>query len=212
MIHTLSRLAFLIAIFCALLLGSTVLIGATQPASAHPSLFSFNPCELPCIFDVTPGETLRNDAMMALERQQLSYSFLSETQSASFTVRESRTTRSTLSLLNFGDRGGMAVSAMHVYQNSTGNDLGYLSDFLLHGYQPTRVLTRCQNAQRVYIAFEQPLLLQIMVDEQLRPNAQVMMVASADTGNTVIPIGGFACESEARWQGFAPLWKYQAPS
>ena len=212
MISTLSRLTLSLAAFCAILLGVTLLVGTALPASAHASLFSINPCSLPCIFGVTPGKTLRNDAMVALERQQLSYSFLSETQSASFTVRESRTSRSTLSLLNFGSRGGMSVRALHVYQNGTGNDLGYLSDFLLDGYRPVRVLTHCQNAQRVYVTFEQPLLLQVIVRDQLRPDAQVMMVASADTGEGVTPIGGFACETESRWRGFASLWKYQAPS
>ena len=209
MIPTLSRITLSLTTFCAVLLGSTMFIGTALPTAAHASLFTSNPCALPCIFDVTPGETLRNDAMMALERQQLSYSFLSETQSASFTTRESRTSRSTLSLLNFGSRGGMSVRALHVYQMGAGNELGYLSDFLLDGYRPNRVLTNCQNAERVYVAFEQPLLLQIVVGEQLRPEDQVMMVASADNDDGVTPLGGFACETESRWMGFASLWKYQ---
>ncbi|MEP7291077.1 MAG: hypothetical protein ABI835_04805 [Chloroflexota bacterium] len=209
---TLTRLSLTATLLCALLLGAALLAGATMPMPAHASLFTVNSCTLPCVFDVTPGVTLRNDAMVALERLGLSYSFLSETQSASFTIRESRNMHSTLSLLNFGGRGGITVQALQVYQREAGNELGFLSDFLLAGYHPTRVLSDCQNAQRIYVVFEQPLLLQLAISDQLKPGNQVMMAASASIGAPITPIGGFACATETPWMGFASLWKYQAPS
>ncbi len=190
-----------------------LLLGASLPANAHASLFSANPCPLPCVFGVTPGVTLRNEAMMTLEQQGMSYSFLSQNQSASFTTRENRTApQSTLTLLNFGAAGDMRVTATFLYQMAAGNELGVLSDFLLAGYQPTRVYANCQNAQRLYSVFEQLLMVQVALEDRIEAGNPVMMVASARDAASLTPVGGFACATVSAWQGFAPLWKYQALS
>lgn len=212
MTFMLTRLALSLATGFAAALILILLLGAARPAAARTSIFTANPCALPCIFGVTPGVTLRNDAMVALEQQGMSYSFLSQNQSASFITRESRTSRSTLTLLNFGAAGDMRVTAAYLYQMAAGNELGVLSDFLLAGYQPRRVYANCQSAQRLYIAFEQPLIVQIASNNQIKPNVPVMMVASSRGDQPLEPVGGFACETESEWIGFAPLWKYQPHS
>lgn len=207
-----ARLALSIICTSILLLGLALRIGISTPASAHTSLLTRNSCELPCVFDIIPGVTLRNDAMLTLERQQLSYSFLSQNQPASFTTRESRNSRSTLALLNFGSQGDMRVGAVHVYQMGDGNELGILSDYLLADYQPTRVLANCQNVQRVYLMFDAPLLLLLEVEQRLLPDTPVRMVASASGQDAVTPVGGYACATDHAWSGFAALWVYQSVS
>jgi hypothetical protein len=208
-----ARLTFSLVTLTSLFLGVTLTLSSTLLNTAHTSLFTANSCTLPCLFGVTPGVTLRNDAMMILERQGLSYSFLSQNQSASFTTRENRSVpQSTLTLLNFGAAGDMRVTATYLYQMTAGNDLGILSDFLLASYQPIRVFSNCQSIQRIYIVFEQQVMVQIAFDHQLKLDDQVMMVASARDDEALRPVGGFACETVSDWLGFAPLWKYQACS
>jgi hypothetical protein len=103
------------------------------------------------------------------------------------------------------------VRAIHLYQMASARELGVLSDFLLAGYRPGRILSNCQNEQRIFVLFEnQPLMVQVVVEDQLRPEAAVMRVSSASAADDLTPVGGFACAVETPWMGFAPTWKYQS--
>src|SRR5664279_4899539 len=150
MTSIIARAVLSITLLCCAFLGIMLLIGALIPMPFRASLLTSNPCALPCIYNVTLGVTTRNDARSAFEHALIPSSLLNPGL-PSFAVPRSNGTRPLLALLDFGSPDGAIVRSVLLYQMEGGRELGALSDFLLAGYQPNRVLSACANTQSIVI-------------------------------------------------------------
>lgn len=185
-------------------------ISAVPP---HVSLLTSNTCTLPCIFGVTPGSSVRDDAMIAFQRAAVSYSYYNPV-GRTYPTHESTHPVMFMAYMYFGDPFIGDVRTLQLFQTAGTRSLGYLGDFLLAGYQPARVLTACQDDKYALILLNgQDWFLQVKLDPVIRPDAAVSLIStSSDSAVMARSMDNFGCATESVWMGFAPQWKYRAVS
>lgn len=208
MLSLLTRLLLPLSLLCAALLTVAMLSGRLMPLPEHASLLTNNSCSLPCVFGVVPRITSRNDALKAFENIALRTTVLETL--PEYDQRGSRGTQSLLALLDLSDTEEMTVRSVTLYQLDDRRDLGVLSDFLLAGYQPTHVYSRCASTDRLIIVLnETGLFIQITLNTRVDPDARVLIFGTTG-GSDGLPraLETFSCVAISDWSGVAALWKY----
>jgi hypothetical protein len=208
----LARLLLPLSLLCFLLLALPLLSGRLMPPSEHASLLTSNPCALPCVFGVVPRITSRNDALKAFENIALRATALEPL--PAYEERGSEGTQSLLALLDLSDTEDLIVRSVLLYQLDNQRDLGVLSDFLLAGYQPTRVFSACTSTDRLIIVLDEAsLFVQVTLSARVDPNAAVQMVGTTGGSDSMIrALDTFGCATQTNWSGIAALWKHVAIS
>jgi len=206
-----ARLIPSLCLLCAVSLSAALLIGRLLLPLPHASLLTRNSCALPCLFGVIPGVSSRDEATPQLERLQVSYSYYNPI-GRTYPMHESTHPLSLMMYLSFGDPFIGDVRALHLYEMSGAQNLGYLGDFLAAGYQPAHVFAACQNNQHVIITLtDQNTFLEIALNAELMPTSPVLQVSTAsDPDAQARSMVDFVCAAETPWLGFAAAWKYQA--
>jgi hypothetical protein len=208
----LTRLLVPLSLLSCILLALPLLTGRLIPLSEHASLLTNNPCALPCVFGVVPRATTRNEALRAFENAVLRTTVL-DVALPTYAERGSEGTQSLLALLDLSNPD-LIVRSVILYQMEGGSDLGMLSDFLLAGYQPTRVFSDCASPERLIIVLDEAgLFIQVTPGARLDPNAAVQMFGTTGGSDGMMrALDTFGCAAQANWSGVAALWKHAAIS
>jgi hypothetical protein len=201
-----------LSLLCCLLLALPLLAGKLMPLPNHDSLLTNNPCALPCVFGVIPRITTRDDALKAFEHIALRTTALEAL--PAYTERGSAGTQSLLALLDLSDTEDWIVRSVLLYQMDEGGDLGVLSDFLLAGYQPTRVFSACASTDRLIIILDEAgLFVQVTLSARVDPNAAVWMFGTTGGSDGLVrSLDTFGCAVQTEWSGLAALWRHTAIS
>lgn len=209
MITLLARLLAALTLLSIALVGVTLLAGGLTPSNERDWLLSTNPCALPCVFGVVPRITTRDDAMKAFENTVLRTTALNAL--PTYAERGSAGTQSLLALLDLTNPD-LIVRSVLLYQMEGGSDLGMLSDYLLAGYQPTRVFSECANVERLIVILDEAgLFIQVSPVAAGNTDAAVQLFGSTGGGDGMPrALDTFGCTVQTEWSGMAALWRRTA--
>jgi hypothetical protein len=211
------RLYGLVVVLCALLVGAALDLGRRQPAPPNTSLLSLPGCTVPCTFGIVPGTTDRTAAQAAVE-QASNRPYQIDSERILFDLGGAT------GQVDFSFMSSQRVGAFIVYRSSESPTLGALSDLLLAGYQPQRVVRSCVGTtprlmgitfgftNRVF-GIEDRMSIVVEVKTELSPNTPInILEIRAPNVNFDSALASIPCMVETEWQGFAPLWHYFRPS
>ncbi len=201
------RVLTLYALIC-LLLSVTLLIGTTIPIPPHTSLFSKSICALPCVYRLTPGVSTRDQARQTFTPSALSLSLINEDQPA-YILRQTADS-SLLADIDFGSATSQTVRSVELFPLSATFALGTLSDFMLAGYLPSRVLSSCYGDILIITLGAGDEYIEVARADGLAPNTVIRLLGTTVRSDEALThsLDQFACASEQRWTGFAAAWKY----
>ncbi|MBE2271694.1 MAG: hypothetical protein IAE80_25900 [Anaerolinea sp.] len=205
-----------LSLIFALLIGAASMIGGGIPtASSEATAVGLNPCQLPCVYGITPGTTDRTNAFAAVDQIALNRSFLTMTRT-SFTLPNS-----VLGLLTFDQQDEQAtVSSVGLFSMSTRIDaleIGEFSDLLKRGWLPERVFLTCDVPAEVemFVTMDNGHVLTRIPLTEIGVNAPVLSFTmySVNGGADQFMDNNVECLVEKHWIGFASAWRYlQAPA
>ncbi len=192
----------MLSLLCAGLIGLTRL--TPQPSRAE-SVLALNPCVLPCLYGITPGQTSRDEVLGVIKAA-------------------SHDGAAHLSLVVVDAEERRAIDAVSFDQNEIvtstllSNDgryvnIGQLSDLMLVGLMPHHLFLYCYPGSfAAYLTFGENDQVQVGLKpgDQLAPDTPILVVKepAANTADDFTFLGD--CAVVTNWLGFAPLWKYQA--
>lgn len=180
-----------------------------QPADFN---LEFNPdgCKLPCVWNITPGQTEINEALdiiaSTVPHEQISASSI-------FWVWDSHKNQIFIEIYQSGPEHISFVSQVRVLAPD-GGGIGTLGDFLLAGYQPVRVFRgeiNPPNEVNLLIAFERDGLIVGIHDGQITSASRVTSLyvidpyLQAHLVDTILTIENY---HEITWIGVASAEDY----
>jgi len=215
MLAVLARLAVVVSVGVLLLTGVALWLGRLSPSPA--SFITHNPCALPCVYGVTPGETSVEQARNVVE--QLSGGSFSNSPmdggSLVFQVEQGDVALFGMMSLNVPENTMISAVGLLPVEES---DLGRLGDLMAAGLRPTRIYRSCDTTiPLMLIAFgdDSRIVAEMPLRDHLRPETPIsFMRIYMDEGDSLSEARlSFGCTVETGWRGFAPSRAYlSAPS
>lgn len=196
-------LAFLLLIAVFLWLGSSL--------APRPSVMGRNPCPLPCVFDIVPGQTDLGGALRVMQRLAPDDHHLAYGHSLLFRIRDDNE-RTVHGEIMFIPRG-LVVGAARISTAGSRAYLWRLGDVLAAGIQPTRVYRACNTAApRLLLDFGDNIevVVGLRTADSLRPETPLTLihVSMTDADTLYHARADFGCRVETGWRGFARRWVY----
>lgn len=207
-----SRFFALLTVIFAAIIGIVLVIAQRQPIPPDPSLITRPRCGVPCTFGIVPGETERRVAQATIERATNGIYDLMSNRGLSFTLPDALG-RTVAGSITFDFMGAQRVGSISLFQSTTGADIGQLSDLILAGYTPNRVLRSCEGSTPrmlgMTFGYDDRMSATFVVRDGITPDLQIsIMEIRAPNIDFDTALANIDCEVETRWYGFAPLWKY----
>jgi hypothetical protein len=207
------RLYGLLAILFGLAAAAALEVGRRLPAAPETSLIALPNCVIPCTFGIVPGSSTRSDVVAAVERLQGHTSDQTAPARWVFSLRGADGIDRFFVIADFNFADGQRVGAVALWQASASADLGQLSDLLLAGYTPNRVLRSCEGVMprqmAMTFAFEDRLSAFFLLRDGLNPQMPISLLeVRAPNILYDTALGNLNCSVESRWRGFAALWRY----
>lgn len=207
------RLYGLVVILFAVGIAAALEIGRRLPSAPETSLIALPNCVIPCTLGIVPGISDRNDVIAVRERVE-GYTSDQTTPSRSvFSLRDSDGNDQFFVVADFSFADGQRVGAFTVWRAIASADLGQLSDLLLAGYTPNRVIRSCEGVtprqMALTFALEDRLSIFLLLRDGLKPDTPIMLLeVRAPNIMYDTALGNVTCSVESRWQGLAALWRY----
>jgi hypothetical protein len=210
----LSRVAAVVTIVFTLVISLTSWLAMGLPSSA--SFITQNPCPLPCIYGIIPGEIDYEQTRVIVEQTAGSEYSDSPVNGGSLIFRIEQDAFSVLGMATLNLPDDTLVRAVGVLPVEE-DDLGRLGDLVDSGLQPTRVYRSCDTASPLLlVAFgaDSRVIAELALPPHLRPDTPItFMRVYMDEGDTLTEsVVSFGCAVETGWLGFAPRWTYLAAS
>ncbi len=209
-----TRTALLVTTGCLLVISLSGQVGGALP-SRYVFLME-NPCKLPCVYGLIPGETERTAALAIAERIAAGHVIYSLDSQSGMSMRIHTEAGVVLGMVTLDLPNSTLVRALGFSPApETKGSLGSLGDLLAAGLQPTRVYRSCDTTiPRMLIAFsDQPqVIAELRLAEHLRPETPVTFLRVFASSDTTLSeaLTSFGCAVETGWRGFAPGWVYFA--
>ncbi len=210
MIRNAARLMLAVTVLGCLLIAGTLLIARGIPAPPTESLIAHSPCDLPCFYGVTPGETRSAGALAAFSAYTDALHIRRDLEGFPFVDANGNTAYVSLLFDN-----NQIVIETRLWALDTDANIGQLGELLLVDRKPTHVFRTCGSVlpARFLLTFgaHDELLVELFVQDDLAPQTPISLIdvsagwRALDSART-----SFGCTVETDWFGFAPLWKYFA--
>jgi hypothetical protein len=187
-------------------------VGSAFPE--HPSFIAQNPCSLPCVYGITPGET-NQEQVRALVAQIAGDNYShSPVDGGGLIFRMENDGFAVLGTVSLDLSGSDQVRAVGVLPVAA-DDLGYLGDIIASGLQPVAVYRSCDTTMPVMLigfGAGSRIVAEFPLARRLRPETPITFLrVYQDEGNTLgESMLSFGCMVETGWHGFAPRWVYLA--
>ena len=208
MISPVVRLLLTIVVVIILLIGAAVLIGRSSPPEANRSVLASNPCSLPCLFGITPGQTTRAQAIAILKPYK-------PTQISDAVIifplldHSGRMADASVSFDANAQATSVRITAVDLFAN-----VATLRDLLNSGQKPTHLFRTCDAILpvRFLISFGagDELLAELFPQGDLSLSTPIttLDLSTAAARSLSDARLSFGCSVETVWMGFAPMWKY----
>jgi hypothetical protein len=207
------RLYGLVVILFAVGIAIVLEIGRRMPSAPETSLIALPNCVIPCTLGIVPGISDRNDVIAVIERVGGHTSDQTTRTRSAFSLRDRAGSDLFFVVADFSFADGQRVGAFTVWRAVASADLGQLSDLLLAGYTPNRVIRSCEGVtprqMALTFALEDRLSVFLLLRDGLNPDTPIMLFeVRAPNIMYDTALGNVTCSVESRWQGFAALWRY----
>jgi hypothetical protein len=182
--------------------------------SGQPDLLASNPCLLPCILGVTPGQTRRPEAEALVQQLAFDEQSFSAGGSGDLLFRLLDGNHLTLlGAITFDYADPTLVSSVSLSTLDSRAQLWRLGDVMAAGLNPRYVLRSCDTQlTRMLIVFgeEWPVLAEFRLGTALKPETPLDSLRVSMPGDNFIPSAriNFGCSVETGWRGFLPAWAY----
>lgn len=188
-------------------------IGRRMPSAPETSLIALPNCVIPCTLGIVPGMSDRADVVAVVERMGAYTSDQTTPSRSVFSLRDRDGNDQIFAVADFNFADGQRVGAVTLWRSTPYVDLGQLSDLLLAGYTPRRVVRSCEGVlprqMAMTFAFEDRLSVFLMLRDGLNPQTPITLLeVRAPNIMYDTALGNMTCSVESRWQGFAALWRY----
>ncbi len=188
-------------------------VGRRMPSAPETSLIALPSCIVPCTLGIVPGMSDRDDVVAILERIGAHTSDQTTPARSAFALRDRAGNDQFFAIADFSFAGGQRVGAFTVWQAGASADLGQLSDLILAGYTPNRVVRSCEGVtprqMALTFAREDRLSIFLLLRDGLNPDTPIVLFeVRAPNIMYDTALGNVTCSVESRWQGFAALWRY----
>lgn len=180
----------------------------------QPSFIVQNPCNLPCVYRITPGET-NQDQVRALIAQMAGDNYShSPVDGGGLIFRMENNGFAVLGTVSLDLSGGDQVRAVGALPIAA-DDVGRLGDIIAIGLQPVAVYRSCDTTIPVMLigfGADSRVVAELPLPRRLRPETPISFLrVYQDEGNTLgESMLSFGCMVETGWHGFAPRWVYLA--
>ncbi|PJF24806.1 MAG: hypothetical protein CUN53_15985 [Phototrophicales bacterium] len=207
------RLYGLLVILFGLVIAVALEVGRRMPAPLETSLIALPNCVIPCTLGIVPGISDRADVTAVIERVGGYTSDQTTPTRSAFSLRDRAGSDLFFVVADFNFADGQRVGAFTVWRLVANADLGQLSDLLLAGYTPNRVIRSCEGVlprqMAMTFAFEDRLSAFFLLRDGLNPQTPISLLeVRAPNIMYDTALGNLNCSVESRWQGFAALWRY----
>lgn len=210
MVILLAQLMAVIATALSLLIGGVIALGDVLPPAA--SFIARNPCALPCVYGVTPGETSADQARLII--QELSGGTFSDSpmDGGSLVFQLERDEISVFGMMALNVPAATLISAVSLLPSDPG-DLGSLGDLMAAGLNPTHVYRSCDTTiPLMLIAFgeDSRVVAEMSLGKRLHPATPLTFVRVYPAGGDALAesLLSFGCTVELGWRGFAARGAY----
>jgi hypothetical protein len=205
-------LAALLILAHILFIKFVAVVGSAFPD--HPSLITQNPCDLPCVYGITPGETNREQVLALVA--QIAGDNYSEgpVDGGGLIFRIEHNGFAVLGMVALNRSRDTQVRSVGMVPVGE-DDLGRLGDLIAIGLQPVAVYRSCDTTIPVMLigfGTDSRIVAELPLARRLRPETPISFLrVYQDEGNTLgESILSFGCVIETGWHGFAPRWAYSA--
>lgn len=207
------RLYGLLAILFVLVIAAALGVGRRMPAAPETSLIALPNCVIPCTLGIVPGTSDRDDVVAVVERVGAYTSDQTTPARSAFSLRDRAGNDQIFAIADFNFADGQRVGALTLWQANASADLGQLSDLILAGYTPNRVVRSCEGVlprqMALTFALEDRLSIFLLLRDRLSPTTPIVLLeVRAPNIMYDTALGNVTCSVESRWQGFAALWRY----
>jgi hypothetical protein len=204
------KLIAVITIAFTLLIGGAVALGEVLPPAA--SFIARNPCDLPCVYGVTPGQTSADQVRLIIE--ELSGGTFSDSpmDGGSLVFQLERDGISVFGMMALNMPTATLINAISLLPSDP-DDLGSLGDLMAAGLHPTHVYRSCDTTIPVMlIAFgeESRVVAEMPLGKRLHPSTPLTFMRVYPEGEDALAesLLSFGCTVELGWRGFAPRAAY----
>jgi hypothetical protein len=197
------------------LLMITALVGPSQNGAS--SVPAFNPpgCELPCLLNVTPGETNFDKADMLIRFALVGHPILSSVPGSIVFLTAANTSPQFVSFAMTDAGEGRYVKQIEIASDDRGAAIMTLGQMIAAGFRPVRVFRGNVNGPRwvtLLIVFgnKQPIVAMTGDRDFLSPSSPItyLIVLSPEPDSLEMLLTQIHAETEIPWFGFASVDKY----
>jgi hypothetical protein len=204
------RLIVLVAAGLTLLIGAIRVLGEMLPPRA--SFIAQNPCALPCVYGITPGETSTEQARLIVE--QLSGGTFSDSpmDGGSLVFQLQNDEIAVFGMMSLNVPAATLISAVSLLPGNPG-DLGTLGDLMASGLHPAHVYRSCDTTiPTMLVAFgdDSRVVAEMPLGRGLHPETPLTFLRIYPAGGDPLAesLLSFGCTVEIGWRGFVARAAY----